>query len=88
MTTVKCGVNALNGLISFLRFKTREYSLNKEEGVNALNGLISFLQYPLKPLENTGLPALFLQVFVRLFLYSKTIKYETLFSGITRIMQC
>ena len=32
--------------------------------VNALNGLLSFLQYPLEPLENTGLPASFLQVFV------------------------
>ena len=42
------------------------YKLYKS-GVNALNGLISFLPYPLKPLENTGLPALFLQVFVRLF---------------------
>ncbi len=36
-------------------------------GVNALNGLTSFLRYPLKPLENTGFPASFLQVFVRLF---------------------
>ena len=35
--------------------------------VNALNGLTSFLRYPLKPLENTGFPASFLQVFVRLF---------------------
>ena len=36
-------------------------------GVNALNGLTSFLRYPLKPLENAGFPASFLQVFVRLF---------------------
>ena len=36
-------------------------------GVNALSGLFSFLQYPLEPLVNTGFPASFLQVFVRLF---------------------
>ena len=35
--------------------------------VNALSGLFSFLQYPLETLVNTGFPASFLQVFVRLF---------------------
>ena len=54
----------------------RAYFISTEEknmstlytmGVNALNGLTSFLRYPLKPLENTGFPASFLQVFVRLF---------------------
>ena len=57
------GVNALNGLLSFLLI----YPLiggKQMKGVNALNGLLSFLQYPLEPLENTGLPASFLQVFV------------------------
>ena len=35
--------------------------------VNALSGLLSFLRYPLKTLVNTGFPASFLQVFVRIF---------------------
>ena len=57
-------VNALNGLLSFL-LGTQFIALRVIKiCVNALNGLLSFLQYPLEPLENTGLPASFLQVFV------------------------
>ena len=91
-TLYTMGVNALNGLTSFLpksldaltpaiarcQRPERAYFIStptkdewddckKERGVNALNGLTSFLRYPLKPLENTGFPASFLQVFVRLF---------------------
>ena len=53
----------------FISTIRRDYDKNfkSHRGVNALNGLTSFLRYPLKPLENTGFPASFLQVFVRLF---------------------
>ena len=37
------GVNALNGLLSFLPYK-KFFSEEKVKGVNALNGLLSFLQ--------------------------------------------
>ena len=61
------GVNALSGLISFLRGQSAMHKKEQEVGVNALSGLISFLQYPLKTLINTGFPGSFLQVFVRIF---------------------
>ena len=60
-------VNALNGLTSFLPIWSGVKGCGQSRCVNALNGLTSFLRYPLKPLENTGFPASFLQVFVRLF---------------------
>ena len=63
---IEC-VNALNGLTSFLRYGVLLTIVRTTVSVNALNGLTSFLRYPLKPLENTGFPASFLQVFVRLF---------------------
>ena len=60
-------VNALNGLFSFLRGLATMLSV-QAGCVNALSGLLSFLRYPLKTLVNTGFPASFLQVFVRIFL--------------------
>ena len=58
-------VNALSGLLSFLRL-SQEACGSSEKGVNALSGLLSFLRYPLKTLVNTGFPASFLQIFVRI----------------------
>ena len=37
------GVNALSGLISFLRGQSAMHKKEQEVGVNALSGLISFL---------------------------------------------
>ena len=38
------GVNALSGLISFLRGQSAMHKKEQEVGVNALSGLISFLR--------------------------------------------
>ena len=59
---IKQGVNALNGLSSFL-LGALMCAYVTLVCVNALNGLSSFLRYPLKPRINTGFPASFLQVF-------------------------
>ena len=42
---IKRGVNALNGLISFLPGGILHERIRKTGGVNALNGLISFLPW-------------------------------------------
>ena len=57
------GVNALNGLFSFLR-RTYMNAKTLQDGVNALNGLFSFLRYPLRARINTGFAGSFLQVFI------------------------
>ena len=50
----------------FFHFYNDLEELEVERGycVNALGGLFSFLQDPLRTRINTGLPGLFLQVFV------------------------
>ena len=60
----KKGVNALNGLFSFLPLQQLKLDAGIPKGVNALNGLFSFLRYPLRTRINTGFAGSFLQVFV------------------------